>query len=214
MKKIFTLIAVAMMAVGGAMAQTSKEWNFSTWTSGDITATKTVDGLTVYATETGKVTVDANNKTVDGVKYTQRIKMGGTAAWNGDTKAPEARILAFAVPGACKIKIIACSASGSEDRNFAIATGASEDDIIAQKLATSTVTSYEVDYSGTATTIYIYSLKSGVNFYDISYTSTGTGISNINAEATNAPVYSLAGQRVNANAKGLVIKNGKKYVNK
>lgn len=30
----------------------------------------------------------------------------------------------------------------------------------------------------------------------------------------NAPAYNLTGQRVNTNAKGLVIKNGKKYVNK
>jgi len=44
----------------------------------------------------------------------------------------------------------------------------------------------------------------------------GTGIADINADVNdaNAPAYNLAGQRVNANAKGLVIKNGKKYVNK
>lgn len=42
----------------------------------------------------------------------------------------------------------------------------------------------------------------------------GTGISNITAaENADAPAYNIAGQRVNANAKGLVIKNGKKYVN-
>jgi len=42
------------------------------------------------------------------------------------------------------------------------------------------------------------------------------GIADINADINdaNAPAYNLAGQRVNANAKGLVIKNGKKYVNK
>ena len=42
------------------------------------------------------------------------------------------------------------------------------------------------------------------------------GIADINADVndTYAPAYNLAGQRVNANAKGLVIKNGKKYVNK
>lgn len=41
-----------------------------------------------------------------------------------------------------------------------------------------------------------------------------TGINNITTEATdaNAPVYNLAGQRVGKNAKGVLIKNGKKYV--
>ena len=45
---------------------------------------------------------------------------------------------------------------------------------------------------------------------------TGDGIADINADVNDAdaPAYNLAGQRVNANAKGLVIKNGKKYVNK
>lgn len=41
-----------------------------------------------------------------------------------------------------------------------------------------------------------------------------TGINNITTEATDAdaPVYNLAGQRVGKNAKGVLIKNGKKYV--
>ena len=41
-----------------------------------------------------------------------------------------------------------------------------------------------------------------------------TGINNITTEATdaNAPAFNLAGQRVGKNAKGVLIKNGKKYV--
>lgn len=43
----------------------------------------------------------------------------------------------------------------------------------------------------------------------------GTGITNISADkASDNVLYNVAGQRVNANAKGLVIKNGKKYINK
>lgn len=43
-----------------------------------------------------------------------------------------------------------------------------------------------------------------------------TGIEAITTveENVNAPVYNLAGQKVNANAKGLLIKNGKKFMNK
>lgn len=42
-----------------------------------------------------------------------------------------------------------------------------------------------------------------------------TGISNAVAEKANvnAPIYNLAGQRVNANFKGIAIQNGKKFVN-
>ena len=43
-----------------------------------------------------------------------------------------------------------------------------------------------------------------------------TAISNIKADAINenAPIYNLAGQRVNKTAKGILIQNGKKFVNK
>ncbi|MDY4778513.1 MAG: choice-of-anchor J domain-containing protein, partial [Prevotella pectinovora] len=41
-----------------------------------------------------------------------------------------------------------------------------------------------------------------------------SGINEINADKldVNAPVYNLAGQRVNANAKGILIQNGKKFI--
>lgn len=44
----------------------------------------------------------------------------------------------------------------------------------------------------------------------------GAGIENViaNEESVNAPVYNVLGQRVNENYKGLVIKNGKKFVQK
>ena len=41
----------------------------------------------------------------------------------------------------------------------------------------------------------------------------GTGINAIEADKTvNTPAYNVAGQRVSDNAKGLVIKNGKKVI--
>ena len=44
---------------------------------------------------------------------------------------------------------------------------------------------------------------------------TSTGITSVeNAVEADAATYNVAGQRVNANAKGLVIKNGKKYINR
>lgn len=41
-----------------------------------------------------------------------------------------------------------------------------------------------------------------------------SGINEIKADKfdVNAPVYNLAGQRVNANAKGILIQNGKKFI--
>lgn len=50
--------------------------------------------------------------------------------------------------------------------------------------------------------------------FNVTSDGSATGISDVAAEKTNvnAPVYNLAGQRVNANAKGILIKNGKKFV--
>ena len=43
---------------------------------------------------------------------------------------------------------------------------------------------------------------------------TSTGISSVNAAAAkkNGKTYNMAGQEVSSSAKGIVIKNGKKYV--
>lgn len=52
---------------------------------------------------------------------------------------------------------------------------------------------------------------------NISFGGATTGISSISSEATadsNAPMYNLAGQRVNSSYKGVVIKNGRKFINK
>lgn len=52
--------------------------------------------------------------------------------------------------------------------------------------------------------------------YPIEITTTVTGIKEINANEAlkDAPVYNLAGQRVSKNYRGVVIINGKKYLNK
>ena len=42
----------------------------------------------------------------------------------------------------------------------------------------------------------------------------GTGISNVKAENANAPIYNLAGQKADKSQKGILIQNGKKFVNK
>ena len=44
--------------------------------------------------------------------------------------------------------------------------------------------------------------------------SSESGISNVKAENANAPIYNLAGQKVEKNQKGILIQNGKKFVNK
>ena len=53
-------------------------------------------------------------------------------------------------------------------------------------------------------------------YIEVTY-STGASITNITTEEQadpNAPIYNLAGQRVTKDTKGVLIQNGKKFINK
>ena len=66
-------------------------------------------------------------------------------------------------------------------------------------------------------TYYVLAAGTKLGFYGFKFTAGSTsGISNINAsEAANeGATFNLLGQKVASNAKGLVIKNGKKFINK
>ena len=64
-----------------------------------------------------------------------------------------------------------------------------------------------VNYKGT------YEVNSNNQIYSINGAT--AGVQNITVEQNvNAPAFNLAGQRVNAAYKGIVVKNGKKFLNK
>ena len=103
------------------------------------------------------------------------------------------------------------------------------------KEATNTGTSVKLKKKETATLRYVLDAKVGTSFRIqhlttsntvVSYVdniklmledpnSIATGIQDVNiAEQDNAPCYNLAGQRVSADTKGIIVRNGKKYINK
>lgn len=61
---------------------------------------------------------------------------------------------------------------------------------------------------------YLHSLSFTLN--EGEYKAVGTGIKNVNKDEVkgNGKVYNLAGQQISANAKGIVVVNGKKFINK
>lgn len=64
-------------------------------------------------------------------------------------------------------------------------------------------------------TYYLFCVGSKLAFYGYQFTpGTSTGISSVNAVAAkkDGKTYNMAGQEVSSSAKGIVIKNGKKYV--
>lgn len=66
-------------------------------------------------------------------------------------------------------------------------------------------------------TYYVFNKNTQIGFSGFEFTAAGgTGIENITSGAEvnpDAPIYNLAGQRVSKDAKGILIQNGKKFVN-
>lgn len=220
MKKFFTLIAAVALA---ASVNAQTEWNFSNWDAKTYSETFTKDGLTLNINKDGKgevaaMTIDGNKKTVDDVKYTQRLKLSGTGSASDLENL--GRVVSFNVEGPGDIYVVAAHASSSGDpRTLKVAAVVdnaltSLDDI---SYDANEIKSFTVKYNqNKAAKILIYSGKSGMNIYDIKFTpaNVSNGISNISVDSAkkNGKTYNMAGQEVSSSAKGLIIKNGKKYV--
>lgn len=216
MKKFFTLIAAVALA---ASVNAQTEWNFSNWDAKTYSETLTKDGLTLNIIGAdASMTIDGNKKTVDDVKYTQRLKLSGSGSVSDLENL--GRVVSFNVEGPGDIYVVAAHASSSGDpRTLKVAAVVdnamtSLDDI---SYDPNEIKSFTVKYNqNKAAKILIYSGKSGMNIYDIKFTPANVtnGISNISAAAAkkNGKTYNLAGQEVSSSTKGLIIKNGKKYV--
>lgn len=179
MKNLFTFIVALFMATSvyaQAETETVKEWNFSNWTAGNLTENKTIDGLSVYATADRKMAIDGSNKTVDGVKYTQRLKFSGTG--NVANESSLSRVISFEVTGSSDIYIVAAHGGKATDasRPLVIASYTENDFTSLTELDRITYNygnpiSSTVKYTGTkAAKILIYSGNSGINLYDIKVT--------------------------------------------
>lgn len=153
-----------------ATADGGREWNISADAYkflGTLNATQKVAGLNIFANPDKSVTIDANNKTVDDMSFTHRLKLGGSGSFD-DNGQPLGRVIAIDVKGSTGITVAAMSSSGSSDRILNIAAG-HKDSIIAEFPALgASLTKGVYTYEGDATTLYFYSPSSGVNVYYIS----------------------------------------------
>lgn len=248
MKKFFTLIAAAMMAVGGAMAQTQTiHWEYDGAAVGEgsgykvekpeLTMTLMMgEGASDLTWKIGEVKASAKDLAGNEIDYTHYVaangangrdnifgntncayfqfepKYSGTIQVMAQDMGTNKGIIAADITDGTQVNLPTQLYINGELKNFE-AKQTLEDQGITDKY-----TGY-VNFKVEGGKKYLYCVsgsKGRLLGYSYTYDSTGTGIADINADVNdaNAPVYNLAGQRVNANAKGLVIKNGKKYVNK
>lgn len=226
MKKIFTLIAIAMMAVG-AQAQTYSITFSEVAAKGSLNGkTFGSDGFILTCTDPKeeKLQVDENSclfgTAEEYDQYSYRLKTNGKSSSNNK--------LTLSVPKAGTLTIAVRSASSSAtDRNVVLTQDGTE--LFNQFLKDADAVEITIEgeenpkkvfpyisMEVAAGTIDITYPENGINFYAfILETSSPTGIESVKAvENENAPMYNLAGQQVDKNFKGVVIQNGKKFINK
>jgi hypothetical protein len=177
--------------IKGVEASSTMEWNISTDdfnALGSMAATTVVKGLTIYAESGKEVVVDANNKSLDGMDFTHRLKLGGSGGFD-ESGMPVNRVLAFNVSGNTKITVAAMSSSSSADRVLNIAAGSKEVLIGEFPALGASLTQGVYEYKGEATTIYMFSPSSGVNIYYIKAEPLATAINQVNIEQPDVNVY-------------------------
>lgn len=145
-------------------------WNFSTSDftalTGEITSTTSVNNLTIHATSDKKVTIAEGAKTIEGIAFTHVLKTGGTGS-------AAARSLSFAVPGPCTIEVYLVSANANSERTLNIYAGSYGGTLLTTFTAATTASKQSYNYTGGATTIYMGSANSGINFYAINLVYSG-----------------------------------------
>ena len=108
MKKIFTLIAMALMAVGANAQTTIFDAAAADWASADLTTgTTTVGDVTWYGG--GNASIDGG-ATVEGVTWGKRLKTGGGSTFKTGSFG---RVLTFTPAKAGKVKVYGTHGSSS-----------------------------------------------------------------------------------------------------
>ena len=229
MKKIFTLIAMALVAAG-AQAQAQLIQFSEAKTKGTAAGTYG-DGtfkLTAVDTNANKLAIDENSAWFgtagEQMKFSYRLKTGGKSDSNNN--------LSLAIPGAGKVLVYVRTGSNTAtDRNIVLTQNETElyNQVVLEssKVLVKGLDSKEpeketnvypvIEVDVTEGTLAIAYPTNSLNFYGFQFVPTGsepiTGIQTVKADdAATGASYNLAGQKVGESYKGVVIKNGKKVV--
>jgi len=229
MKKFFTLITVAMMALSANAQRIA-------FSEEDIADKGTLDGkefvngefkLTITDTD-GKIAIDKNSQWF-GTADAQEKSAGGRLKSGG--KSSSKNTLTATVPADGTLKVWARTGSNdATDRTLVILQGEEElYNAVVQEADAVKVKGLDTADPDKETNVYpiiSVSVKAGdvainypvgsMNFYAFEFVGGDpTGIQTVKVAHQNAnAIYNLAGQQVNDGFKGLVIMNGKKIVKK
>lgn len=219
MKKIFTLIA----AVAFAASASAQVITFTEFAKGEAPANVSNEGVVLTITDTdGKLSVDKNTAyfgTTDAYqKFETRLKTGGkSSSKNG---------LTLTLPADGTLKVYARTGSNSAtDRNIVLTQDGTDlvDKILLESEAVKATIGEEeknvypvISTAAKKGDVVITYPTNSINIYAIELTTGGetNGISKVYTYSANENMFNLSGVKVANNAKGLVIKGGKKIVKK
>ena len=215
MKKIFTLIA----AVAFAATASAQVLSFDTkYDKGSIPSSFTKGDLVLTVTDTdGKLAVDANSAyfgtSESYVSFDYRLKTGG--------KSSSKNNLTLTLPSDGVLKVYARTGSnGATDRNIVLTQNETElvNKILLESEAVKATIGEEeknvypvISAEAKKGDVVITYPVGSINFYAFELVN-ATGVSTIIAPKADGKTYNLSGVQVSENAKGLKIKNGKKFV--
>lgn len=128
---------------------------------GSMTAETVVRQLHIVASSSEAITVDANNKSIDGYSFTHRLKFGGEGS--------ATRQLWFNVSGNCTVEIYMMSSNSSSTRTLNLSVGGFGSPATTLPAGT-TISKSTYVYEGAATTIHLYPADGGINVYAIRLT--------------------------------------------
>lgn len=218
MKKFFTLIAAVAMAAS-VNAQTI------TFEVGSVPASIDKDGLVLAITDTkSKISIDENTAyfgtAASYARFDTRLKTGGKSSSNNK--------LTLTLPSDGTLKICARTGRNADtDRNIVLTQDGTT--LVDKVLLESEAVKVNMEIDGQTVEKNVYPVVSvaakagdvvityptnSVNIYGIELATT-TGVSTVSvAEAKDkTATFNLAGQKVSESYKGIVVKNGKKYLN-
>lgn len=215
MKKIFTLIA----AVAFAASASAQVLSFDTkYDKGAVPASFSNGDLVLSVTDTdGKLEVDKNAQyfgTADSyVSFDYRLKSGG--------KSSKKNGLTLTLPVDGTLKVYARTGSSTAtDRNLVLTQNETElaNKILLESEAVKTTINGEeksvfpvITVEAKKGDVAITYPVGSINFYAFELVN-AAGVSTILTPKADGKTFNLAGVQVSENAKGLKIKNGKKYV--
>lgn len=215
MKKIFTLISAVAFAASASAQVLSFDTNYD---AGKVPASFSNGDLVLKVTdEVGKLAVDANSAyfgTPESyVSFGYRLKTGG--------KSSSKNNLTLTLPVDGTLKVYArTGSSGATDRNVILTQNETE---LANKIVLESE-AVKATIDGVEKNVYpviTVEAKKGdvaitypvgsINFYAFELVN-AAGVSTILTPKADGKTYNIAGVQVSENAKGLKIKNGKKFV--